>query len=135
MFGNEFVKFVNCHKHFKVTFEACAGWDTLIENIIPKCSKMIGTLRKLKFTVSRKCLHRMHTSLIRTILEYSDEVWDVSSELQSEQLEHLHQEAYRIVTGLTRSIKLEYLYAEVGWVSLCQRGKEQRNRYLKKNVK
>ena len=41
-------------------------------------------------------------------------------------LEKIQIEAARIVTGLTRSVHLDCLYKEIGWVPLSQRRKENK---------
>ena len=49
-------------------------------------------------------------------------------------LQKLHNEAARIVTGLTRSVSLDNLYRECGWVSLTERHRQQKVIFLYKSV-
>ena len=44
--------------------------------------------------------------------------------------EKLQNEAARIVTGLTRSVSLEILYRECGWLSLSERRKQQKLNFM-----
>lgn len=122
-FENRLVKYVDTHKHLGLSLSSNAKWNDHIDNLMLRCSKMVGILRKLKFTLSRKCLNAMYLSFVRPILEYADVVWDGITDNQSCRLERLQNEAARMVTGLTRSTKLDDLYAEVGWTSLSERRK------------
>ena len=53
-------------------------------------------------------------------------VWDSCSTYNANRLEKIQIEAARIVTALTRSVHLDWLYKEVGWVPLSQRRKEHK---------
>ena len=126
LFDNKQLQFVDTHKHLGVTLSSDGKWGAHIENLITKCTKMLGILRKLKFILSRTCLNRMYLSFVRPILEYADIVWDGMTDNQCNRLEIVQSEAARIVTGLTRSVKLESLYNEVGWAPLMQRRNEHK---------
>ena len=52
-------------------------------------------------------------------------VCDNCSDQDACALEKLQNEAARIVTGLTRSVSLDKLYRECGWVALSERRKNQ----------
>ena len=80
----------------------------------------------MKYTVSRMALNQMYVSYLSPILEYSSVVWDGCTENNSCLLEKIQHEAARIVTGLTRSVSLQKLYRECGWVSLAERRKQQK---------
>ena len=47
-----------------------------IENILASASKVIGLMRKLKYTFSRIALNQIYTSYARPILECSSVVWE-----------------------------------------------------------
>ena len=59
-------------------------------------------------------------------MEYSSTVWDGCTAYEKESLEKIQNEAARIVTGLTRSVSLENLYSEIGWLSLSDRRRYQK---------
>ena len=82
-------------------------------------------MRKLKYEFSRLALIQIYISYVRPIIEYSSAVWDGCPEQNADLLEKLPHEAARIVTGLTRSVRLENLYKECGWPSLAIRRKYQ----------
>ena len=73
---------------------------------------------------SRK-LHglKRHTCIafIRPLLEYSESVWDNCMSESKKQLDLIHHEANRIITGTTKLCSIENLFADLGWVSLQER--------------
>jgi hypothetical protein len=58
---------------------------------------------------------------MRPILEYASVVWDGCNLYDKQNLEKLQYEAARIVTRLTKSVSIERLIREIGWVSLADR--------------
>ena len=87
----------------------------MLKNILSSASKIIGIMRKLKYSFSRIALNQIYISYVRPIFEYSSIVWDNCTVEQANSLEKMQNEAARIVTGLTRSVSLENLYNECGW--------------------
>ena len=81
---------------------------------------------KLKYSISRKSLNQIYKSFLRPVLEYSAVVWDSRTLYEKESLEKIQHEAARIVTGLTRSVSIEKLYSEIGWLSLSEGHKYQK---------
>ena len=63
----------------------------------------------------------MYISFIRTLLEYSDAVWDNASVERKKQLEAVHNEASRIITGWTKLCSIKNLLDDLGWESLQAR--------------
>ena len=91
-------------------------------------------MRKLKFTFSRTALNQIYLSYILSILEYSCIVWDGCSVQNINSLQRIQNETARIVTGLTRSVSLENLYRECGWVTLEERRKQQKLIFMYRSV-
>lgn len=58
---------------------------------------------------------------MRPLLEYASVVWDGCADYEKDKLERLQYEAARIVTGLTRSVSINELIKEIGWLSLQER--------------
>ncbi len=54
-------------------------------------------------------------------MEYAGIVWDSCTLYERDTLEKLQYEAARVVTGLTRSVSINRLIQEIGWVSLSDR--------------
>ena len=81
-------------------------------------------MRKLKHSISRNALNQMYMSYLLPVVEYASVVWDGCSEGDSQTLQKIQNEAAGLVTGLTRSVSLENLYKEGGWLTLSQRRKQ-----------
>ena len=128
------ITFVSSHKHLGLTFTNNGRWQNHIENIVKAASKIIGIMRKLKYTFHRVALNQIYISYVLPILEYSAIVWDNCTIQNSNILEKLQNEAARLVTGLTRSVSLENLYKECGWVPLSTRRQEQKLSFMFKAV-
>lgn len=54
IFNDTTVKFVESHKHLGVTLESNGQWHEHIENIIKSAYKILGIMRKLKYSFSRQ---------------------------------------------------------------------------------
>ena len=63
------IKFVTEHKHSGFTFSSNGQWHCHIENIIKSASKVVGIMRKLKFTFSRVTLNQIYLSYLLPIIE------------------------------------------------------------------
>ena len=128
------IRFVEEHKHLGLTLSSNGQWHSHIDNIITSASKVLGIMRKLKFSFSRTALNQIFLSYILPILEYSCIVWDGCTTQNTNSLQRIQNEAARLVTGLTRSVSLENLYRECGWVSLEERRKQQKLILMYKSV-
>ena len=125
-FDNTPINFVQHHKHLGLTLSNNCNWNKHIEIILGSAWKVVGIMRKMKFSLSRQALNQIYLSYVRPVLEYSSIVWDGCTVQSSHSLELLQNEAARIVTGLTRSTSLENLYSECGWESLSIRRRNQK---------
>ena len=132
IFDGVSINFVDQHKHLGVTLTENGEWQNHIENIMTSTSKVIGVMRKLKYTFSRIALNQIYISYAKPILKFSSIVLDSCIIEQSNSLERLQNEAARIVTGLTRSVSLERVYAECGWDSLASRRGNQKLKFMYK---
>ncbi len=83
-------------------------------------------MRSLKFKLKRKTLNQIYISYLRPILEYASIVWDNCTIYEKDMLDKIQYEAARIVTGLTRSVSIDRLLSEIGWVNLSDRRKIQK---------
>ena len=123
LFNNVPVNFVENHKHLGLTLSSNGKWHEHITNIVKSSSKILGIMRKIKYTVSRKTLNQIYISHLRPLLEYACVVWDGCALYEKEMLNKIQNEAARIVTGLTKSVSLSNLYSEINWHSLAERRK------------
>ena len=126
MFNNVQLDFVKTHKHLGVTLSDDGTWHAHISNIVSSASKILGTMKLLKFKLKRATLNQIYLSYLRPIIEYASIIWDNCTLYEKELLEKLQYDAARTVTGLTRSVSIENLIKEIGWVSLSDRRKKQK---------
>ncbi len=120
------IKNVSTHKHLGVIFSSDGKWSYHIDSIIKTTSKMICSMRKLKYMLNRNTLSTIYVMYIRPHFEYACEVWDGCPNELCEKLEKLQLEAARIVTGLPTYCSRCYLYYETGWEKLAERRKNRK---------
>lgn len=115
------IKEVTSHKHLGLIFSQRCDWQNHIDYIKEKAWSRMNLLRKLKFTLDRKSLQKIYFTLIRSLIEYADVVWDNCTQQQCNDLEKIQLEAGRIVSGTTKLVEIDKLYAELGWLRLSER--------------
>ena len=100
LFDQTQVNFVDHHKHLGITFSRDGKWHEHINTILSSASKILGMMRKLKFTLHRKALNQIYVSFLRHLMEYSSTVWDGCTAYEKDSLEKKYKnEAARIVTA------------------------------------
>ena len=109
------------HKHLGITFNNSCTWSDHVKNIVEKAWPRLNLLRALKFKLRRHALERMYISFIRPLIEYSDAVWDNRSTESKKQLDLIHHEAAKIITGGTKLCSIQKLLSELGWETLQER--------------
>ena len=109
------------HKHLGLTFCNNCSWNKHINNITATAWVRLKLLRALKFRINRLALEKIYNSFIRLLLEYSDAVWDNATLESKKQLEAVHNEAARIITGGTKLCSISKLLANLGWETLQER--------------
>ena len=129
-FENTYVKFVENHKHLGLTLSYNGQWTDHINNIKSSAAKVLGIMRKLKFSLSRSALNQIYFSYLLPALEYASSVWDGCTAQNADTLNKVQNEAARIVTGLTRSFSLDKLFKECGWLSLLERRRQQKLNFM-----
>ena len=79
---------------------------THIKTVQKRAHNILGIMRKLKYSFSRKALNQMYVSHVRHLLEYSSIVWGECTEKDQTAFERFQNEAARIVTSLTQSTSI-----------------------------
>ena len=121
IFNNTMLDCVDNHKHLGLTLSSDGKWHAHIDNMLTSASRTLGLLRSLKYKLCRKALNQIYLSYLRPILEYASVVWDGCTLCEKKKLELIQYEAARLVTGSTRSVSIETLIKEIGWLSLSDR--------------
>ena len=129
-FEYTYVKFVENHKHLGLTLSYNGQWTDHIHNIKCSAAKVLGIMRKLKFSLSRSALNQIYFSYLLPTLEYAFSVWDGCTAQNADTLDKVQNEAARIVTGLTRSVSLDKLFKECGWLSHLERRRQQKLNFM-----
>ncbi|MCG8092513.1 MAG: hypothetical protein JAZ17_02615 [Candidatus Thiodiazotropha endolucinida] len=109
------------HKHLGITLSNTCSWTEHITTVTESAWTRLNLLRALKFKINRAALEKIYVAFIRPLLEYSDSVWDNCSTECKNNLESIHNEAGRIVSGATKLCSIEKLLAELGWETLQAR--------------
>ena len=122
-FNNDVLTSTDTHKHLGVTLSHDYKWHTHIYNILLSASRLLGIVRKLEYSVRRKSMNQIYIyiSFLRPILEYASVVWDNCTQYEKNRLEHVQIEAAIHVSGVMRSITLNTLYNDIGWLTLGDR--------------
>ena len=113
------------HKHLCIFFSNDGSWHKHINHIKEKAWIRVIVMRKLKFQLDRRSLEIIYTSFIRSILEYSNDIWDNCTQYEKDDFEKNQKEAARIAPGTTKLVPTENLYGEIGWEILDSRRKRQ----------
>ena len=122
LFMNDIMlKETDMHKHLGLLFTNTCDWSKHVVNISEKASIGLNLMKALKFRVSRKSLEKIYFAYIRPLLEYSDVVWDNCSTATKKQLDAIHFDAARIISGATKLCSIDKLFSELGWESLQTR--------------
>lgn len=124
--GTTNVKEVKEHKHLGLIFSHDCSWNHHINYISLKAWKRIGSLRRNKFILDRLTLNKLYITYIRSLLEYSNIIWDNCSLDNKRNLESIQIEAARIVTGATKLCSIQKLYQDTGWETLQSRRTKHR---------
>ena len=112
---------VSCHKHLGVHFSDKCTWHNHIDCIKSRAWQRVHIMRKLKFALDRKSLETIYTFFVLPILEYADIVWDNCTLSDKAELDKIHYEAGRIVTGATNLVSIDKLLTDLGWETLQER--------------
>jgi hypothetical protein len=88
-FDNVQLNFVEHHKHHGVTLCQDGSWHQHISYIVSKASKILSSMKMLKFKINRESLNNIYVSNLRPHLEYASLVWDNCAQYEKETLEKI----------------------------------------------
>ena len=106
------------HKHVGLILSNNSSRTEHINSTCDKAWARLNLMRTLKLRVSRRSLEKMYISYVHSLIEYSDSVWDNCSRESKNQLESIHIEAARAITGATKLYSIEKLFAVLGRESI-----------------
>lgn len=89
-------------------------------------NKRLDIIQKMRCILPRSCIEKLYKSFIRSLLDYTDVIYDNCSKFDTDKLEHVQRRACIIATGAIRLTKHETLLQEVGLETLKSRRRHHR---------
>ena len=118
-FNNNKIRSAPAQKYLGIILDSKLDFNQHIVDKINKCNKIIGTMRRLSMTLSRKILLTIYKSFVRPLLDYADIIYDKPyNESFKEKLEAVQYNACLSITGAIRGTSRERLYSELGLETL-----------------
>ena len=118
-FNNDKIQSVSAQEHLGLILDSKLDFKQHIDDKINKCNKIIGTMRRLSMTLSRKILLTIYKSFVRPLLDYADIIYDKPcNEFFKEKLEAVQYNTFLIITGAISGTSHERLYRELGLETL-----------------
>jgi hypothetical protein len=99
---NENIEYVSQHKILGVTFQCDLRWNQHITELMKKADKRFNLLRMLsnrKFGANTRHILTLHQSLILSVLEYGDIIYDETPKQTLKKLDTNHNKGLRLATG------------------------------------
>ena len=88
-------------------------WRNHIVKVYEKASTRLNMPKFVTYKVGRSILTSLYKSLIRTLMEYMDVIWNNCSDCDSALLDSVQYEAARLVTGAIKVTSSARLYKEL----------------------
>ena len=107
-------------KHLGVTLQQHLKWDKHFEEISIKANKRLNILNLLSFKL-RNSLEILHFTFVRSVLEYSNELFSNATKENLELFDKIQKTAGKIVSGAIRGTSSIKIYTELSWESLQSR--------------
>jgi hypothetical protein len=88
------------HRHLGLTLSDDGTWHEHINNITNSASKILGSMRLLKFKLNRIAFNQIYISYMRPLYEYASVIWDSCTLYEKEKKnKKMQYEAKRLVNG------------------------------------
>ena len=121
-FNNNIVTRVESHKHLGLILDSKLSFGDHLKEKISKTNKIIGTLKRLRKFLPRRCLVHIYKAFARPLLDYGDLIYDNPGNASfSSKLESIQYNAMLAISGAIRGTSREKLYQEIGIESLEDR--------------
>jgi hypothetical protein len=110
--NNVSIKQVLCYKHLGLIFNDKMTWSDHIDDICKRSNKCLDIISKIRYLLSRLCIEKLYKSFVRSLLDYSDVIYDNCSNIDSTKIENIQRRACIILTSAIRVTKLKTLLKE-----------------------
>ena len=109
------------HTHLGVTLNNKLSWSVHINTIIAKAEKRLSVIRRCRDQITRQCRETLYKTIIRSVLDYGDIIYDSCLKAESETLEKFQRKCALVCTGAFRITSQEKILQEIGWSKLESR--------------
>jgi hypothetical protein len=97
--NNTTIHEIPSHTHLGLTLNNTMTWNNHIDRIFDRVSKTLNSLKRIKYLVPRNTLQTLYVSLIRSVMDYADVIYDNTTDACRRKLESIQREAALICTG------------------------------------
>ena len=112
-------------KYLGVTITNDLRWNIHVSNIFIKANRTLGFPRRNLYACAQEVKEAAYKGLVRTVLEYSDSVWDPSGVGLQNELEKVQNRAARFVTGSYNFGSMTGILEHLKWESLKKRRRDR----------
>ena len=126
VFNDAKVQFATSQKHLGLILDFKLDFNDHTDSKINKCNKIIGIIKILSLTLSRKSLLTIYKSFARPNLDYADLIYDKPFNesiflLISKKIEMVQCKAALVITDAIKGTSRDRLYQEFGLESLSDK--------------
>ena len=112
-FNNNKIQSAPSQKHLGLVLDSMLDFNQQIDDKINRCNKIIGVMKRLSMTCSRKTLLIIYKSFVGPLLDYTDIICDKpNNESFKRKLEAVQYNASLVITGMIIRTSRERLYYE-----------------------
>ena len=112
-------------KHLGATLQQNLKWDKHFDEISIKANKRLDILNSLSLKLNRKILEILYFSFVRSILEYSNELFSSANNENLGVFDKIQKRAGKIISGAIRGTPSIKIYTELSWKSLQSRREDK----------
>ena len=111
------IRTVECHTHLGLTLNSRMTWHDHVENICQKASKRLALLKRvsIRYNLNRKDLETIYFSMIRSIIEYCDIIYNNCTIEQAKSLESIQHQAALVCSRAYKRTHYLAILDELGW--------------------
>ena len=122
IFNNNNVLTSPCQKQLCLVSDSKLSFNEHVNQKINKCNRILGLMKRLSLTLSRKQLLTIYKTFVGSHLYYADIIYDIPfNDVCNDKLEKDKYSPALLITGAIKGTSQERLCKELGLESLCDR--------------
>ena len=115
VFNDTKVQLATSQKHLGLILDSRLDFNEHVDYKINKSNKIVGIMKRLSLTRSRKSLLTIYKSFVRPILDYADIIYDKTfNESFKRKIEMVQYRAALVITGAIKGTSRDRPYQELG---------------------